>query len=157
MTPPDTRVAALVRAFRETGSLDDDLSLRQVAVLALSTLPVPGMRTVRGMAEALGVYRPAVSRAADRLQILGLLRRVPDRHDLRSIFLEATPSGRARAAALLNLPQGEPVRAAASAVLAAWQNPAARDRNIIAALDEPMATLAAALGDQPAAAAGADA
>lgn len=69
-----------------------DLSARQMAVLTtvyLSAAP----QTVRGLAETLGIAKPAVTRALDRLCDLGLLRRKPDPNDRRSVLIQRTVKG----------------------------------------------------------------
>jgi DNA-binding MarR family transcriptional regulator len=69
-----------------------DLSARQMAVLTtvyLSAAP----QTVRGLAETLGIAKPAVTRALDRLCDLGLLRRKPDENDRRSVLIQRTVKG----------------------------------------------------------------
>ena len=53
-----------------------DLNVRQAAILLRVSLE-PGPHTVRGLAEALGLGKPAVSRALDALQGLGLANRIP--------------------------------------------------------------------------------
>lgn len=98
---PDTRAAEQVRALREAGLLRGEMTFRQLAGLQLATLPVETLRTVRAMADALGVPKPAVTRAADALQAEGLLTRRINRFDRREIFLDATPRGRDRAAEIL--------------------------------------------------------
>lgn len=103
-TWPDVIVARLSAA--DLLADDDALSPRQMAVLALSCHPQDALRTIRGMADAMGVGRPAVSRAIDRLEVLGLVRRRADRNDLRSKHANATERGRRRAleiAAMLDL------------------------------------------------------
>jgi DNA-binding MarR family transcriptional regulator len=69
-----------------------DLTARQQAVL-MSVALMPGPHTVRGLAEHLGVAKPAITRALDSLERLGFIRRLPDDSDLRSIFIERTPEG----------------------------------------------------------------
>jgi DNA-binding MarR family transcriptional regulator len=98
MTAPDTRAAALVRGLQAAFAIRDDMSARQVAVLALATVPPPELRKVGAIAEVMGVSRSTISRAADALQSHALLRRVPDRDDRRVVFLEATAAGRDRIA-----------------------------------------------------------
>jgi DNA-binding MarR family transcriptional regulator len=71
-----------------------DLTARQLAVLLICCLDRPP-HTVRGLAERLGVPKPAITRAIDRLEELGLLEREDDPSDRRSILLLATASGRA--------------------------------------------------------------
>lgn len=69
-----------------------DLSNRQLAVL-LTVSADPAPHTVRGLANYLNITKPAVSRALDRLEELEYLRRVPDRRDLRNVFIVATRVG----------------------------------------------------------------
>lgn len=69
-----------------------DLTARQQAVL-MSVALTPGPHTVRGLAEHLGVAKPAITRALDALERLDFIRRIPDDSDLRSIFIERTPAG----------------------------------------------------------------
>jgi DNA-binding MarR family transcriptional regulator len=71
-----------------------DLTARQQAVL-MSVALMPGPHTVRGLAEHLGVAKPAITRALDALERLNFIRRLPDDSDLRSIFIERTPDGMA--------------------------------------------------------------
>lgn len=59
-----------------------DLSLRQLAVLLTITLE-PGPHTVRGMAAALNISKPAVTRALDRLEGLRFRLLLARRHALR--------------------------------------------------------------------------
>lgn len=69
-----------------------DLSSRQMAVLLVVYLDPPP-HTVRGLAGLLKIAKPAVTRALDRLQDLGLIRRHADPHDRRSIHLGRTVAG----------------------------------------------------------------
>lgn len=87
-----------------------DLTARQQAILMTIAL-APGPHTVRGLAEHLGVAKPAITRALDALERLGFIRRLPDDTDLRSIFVERTPEGmgylRAFARLILSAASGE--------------------------------------------------
>ncbi len=69
-----------------------DLSARQMAVL-LTVYLTPPPHTVRGLAATLGVSKPAVTRALDRLGALGYVRRRPDERDRRSIVVQRTVRG----------------------------------------------------------------
>ncbi|MQA66110.1 MAG: MarR family transcriptional regulator [Alphaproteobacteria bacterium] len=69
-----------------------DLTQRQTAVMLMVYLSSAPM-TVRGLAAALAVGKPAISRALDRLEALGLLRRMPDTRDRRSIIVARTFAG----------------------------------------------------------------
>ena len=71
-----------------------DLSARQLAVLLVCCLE-EGPHTVRGLAGTLGVSKPAITRAADRLEELDLAKRREDTRDRRSVLLTVTVSGRA--------------------------------------------------------------
>ncbi len=83
--------------WRETLSAsvrDDgpDLSARQMAiVLTVYTSPPP--HTVRALAEALAIAKPAVTRALDRLAILGFVRRARDQSDRRIVHVQRTVKG----------------------------------------------------------------
>ena len=76
-----------------------DLNARQAAILMRVALE-PGPHTVRGLAEALSLGKPAVSRALDALGGYGLAVRLPDETDRRSITVQATARGLAMLAGL---------------------------------------------------------
>ena len=82
---------ALSRAVHE---LEPDLSARQMAIL-LNVYLTPAPHTVRGLAAQLALAKPAVTRALDRLEAAGFVRRAPDRRDGRSIVVERTVKGAA--------------------------------------------------------------
>jgi DNA-binding MarR family transcriptional regulator len=69
-----------------------DLSARQQALL-LTVYLQPPPHTVRGLAGALNVSKPAITRALDRLAALGLVRRASDEADKRNVLVERTPQG----------------------------------------------------------------
>ena len=69
-----------------------DLSARQMALM-LSVYLGEGPHTVRGLASALKVSKPAVSRALDRLGELGYIRRQRDDLDRRNVLVQKTTSG----------------------------------------------------------------
>lgn len=71
---------------------DPDLTNRQMALLMLVYLK-PGPHTVRGLAKALNVSKPVVTRALNRLGALGYLRRQRDDADRRNIFVAPTQEG----------------------------------------------------------------
>ena len=68
-----------------------DATVRQLAVLG-ECLEKP--QTVRDLAEKLNVAKPAITRAADRLEEWEFLARKKDPDDRRSVFLELTRKGR---------------------------------------------------------------
>ena len=70
-----------------------DLSARQMALL-LTVYLSPPPHTVRGLALALNVSKPAVTRALDRLSEFGLVRRKVDEDDRRSVLIQRTVKGR---------------------------------------------------------------
>lgn len=80
---------ALVQSMRHQGR---DLSARQMAVL-LSVYLTPAPHTVRGLARELGVSKPAITRAVDKLSRLGLVRRREDPLDRRSVLIQRTVKG----------------------------------------------------------------
>lgn len=86
-----TWMTALVDYVR---SGEPDLTNRQMALLMLVYLK-PGPHTVRGLARALNVSKPVVTRALNTLGALGYLRRQKDESDLRNIFVERTAAGHA--------------------------------------------------------------
>jgi DNA-binding MarR family transcriptional regulator len=69
-----------------------DLSARQMALL-LTVYMTPPPHTVRGMAQHLNISKPAITRALDRLGILGLARRKRDDEDRRSVLVQRTVKG----------------------------------------------------------------
>jgi DNA-binding MarR family transcriptional regulator len=69
-----------------------DLTNRQMALLMMIYL-TPGPHTVRGIAAALGVSKPVVTRALNTLGSLGYLRRERDQDDRRNIFVVRTKDG----------------------------------------------------------------
>ena len=71
---------------------EPDLTNRQMALLMLVYL-TPGPHTVRGLAAALGVSKPVVTRALNTLGALGYLRRQRDQDDRRNIFVVRTEDG----------------------------------------------------------------
>ncbi|MCW3836680.1 MarR family transcriptional regulator [Sphingomonas canadensis] len=71
---------------------EPDLTNRQMALLLLVYLD-PGPHTVRGLARALNVSKPVVTRALNRLGSLGYLRRQRDETDKRNIFVARTAEG----------------------------------------------------------------
>lgn len=69
-----------------------DLSARQLAVFLISYLNET-VQTVRGLAAALKVSKPAITRALDRLEELNLLGRKTDPMDRRSVLVQRTDEG----------------------------------------------------------------
>jgi len=69
-----------------------DLSARQLAVL-LTVYKTEPPHTIRGLAAALNVAKPAITRAVDRLSRLGLMRRRRDEADRRNVLLQRTVRG----------------------------------------------------------------
>jgi DNA-binding MarR family transcriptional regulator len=80
---------ALVESVRREGP---DLSARQLALL-LTVYMTPPPHTVRGLASTLGVSKPAISRALDRLGTLGFVKRKPDEDDRRNVLVQRTVKG----------------------------------------------------------------
>jgi len=69
-----------------------DLSARQMALILCVYLG-EGPHTVRGLAQALRISKPAVSRALDRLGELGYVRRQRDELDRRNVLVQRTSQG----------------------------------------------------------------
>lgn len=67
-----------------------DLTMRQLGVLMQCA---EGMQTVRSMASAFGISKPAITRAIDKLDDLGLVRRAIDKKDRRSVNISITAKG----------------------------------------------------------------
>jgi DNA-binding MarR family transcriptional regulator len=71
-----------------------DLSARQLALM-LTVYLTPPPHTVRGLAAALNVSKPAITRALDRLGDLGLIKRKTDETDKRNVLVQRTAKGAA--------------------------------------------------------------
>lgn len=69
-----------------------DLTTRQLAIL-LTLYAIHGEHTVRGLAALLGLQKPVITRALDRLGALGFIRRERDSKDRRSIYIRRTVKG----------------------------------------------------------------
>ena len=71
---------------------EPELSLRQMAIL-LQVYLVPPPHTVRGLAAALGVTKPVITRALDTMGELGLVDRMRDEKDRRNVVVKRTVAG----------------------------------------------------------------
>jgi DNA-binding MarR family transcriptional regulator len=80
---------ALVTSVRQSGP---DLSARQMAILLTVYLSDPP-HTVRGLAAHINVSKPAVTRALDRLSLLGYVKRKRDLEDKRNVLVQRTVKG----------------------------------------------------------------
>ena len=69
-----------------------DLTLRQQAILMQVYLRQQP-HTIRGIAHALNITKPAVTRAIDTLSALDLVRRKKDETDLRNVLIQRTVKG----------------------------------------------------------------
>jgi DNA-binding MarR family transcriptional regulator len=81
----------IVALVRQDGP---DLSARQLGVFLTCYLESDA-QTVRGLADALEVSKPVISRALDRLADFDLARRKVDPTDRRSVLVQRTPTGNA--------------------------------------------------------------
>jgi DNA-binding MarR family transcriptional regulator len=81
----------IVALVRQDGP---DLSARQFGVFLTCYLENDA-QTVRGLADALEVQRPVISRALDRLTEFDLVGRKADPTDRRSVLVQRTPTGTA--------------------------------------------------------------
>ncbi len=92
---PDALAAILRDTMIElVRSEGPDLSARQLGVFLICYLE-PQAQTVRGLAERLGISKPAVTRALDRLSEFELAARKDDPADRRSVLVQRTPGGAA--------------------------------------------------------------
>jgi DNA-binding MarR family transcriptional regulator len=82
---------AIVELVRRDGP---DLSARQLGVFLTCYLESEA-QTVRGLAGKLGVSKPAITRALDRLSEFDLVRRKTDPLDRRSVLVQRTATGMA--------------------------------------------------------------
>ncbi len=73
-------------------SAGPDLTARQMAVLTTVYLK-EGPHTVRALASALNIGKPAVTRALDTLGELDFVRRKRDTEDKRNVFIQRTVAG----------------------------------------------------------------
>ncbi|WP_431857027.1 MarR family transcriptional regulator [Azospirillum sp.] len=80
---------ALVASVRQDGP---DLSARQMAIMLQVYLTDPP-HTVRGLAGMLNISKPAVTRALDRLSLLGFAKRKRDTEDKRNVLVQRTVKG----------------------------------------------------------------
>ncbi|WP_404863131.1 MarR family transcriptional regulator [Georhizobium sp. MAB10] len=78
-----------VDLVREAGP---DLTLRQLAILSQIYLVAPP-HTVRGLAAALNVTKPVITRALDRMGQMGLVDRIRDEDDKRNVIIKRTVKG----------------------------------------------------------------
>ena len=94
MASHEARLDALRRGLAAMVSDNGpDLTARQLQMLLTVTL-TPSPHTVRGLAAALVISKPAITRATDRLVELGFVTRRPDPTDRRSVIIAATRAGR---------------------------------------------------------------
>lgn len=97
--PADEQVLNMVipvaaQSFMDWARLDADMSCRQVAIL-LTVRSNHGAST-GAVAALLGVPKPVVTRAADKLEDLKLLHRVPHATDRRLVMLVPGPAPKKR-------------------------------------------------------------
>jgi len=90
-------LSALLVVIRDPSGRDP--SLRQLSVLFV-VASASNRPTIRGLAATLNIPKPSVSRAVDKLEQLGLAKRVPDSADRRSVLVGATRAGIAMTARL---------------------------------------------------------
>jgi len=79
------------QAFILASRPDSNMTCRQVAILAL-VAEYPG-KSNNIIAETLGLPKPVVTRSADKLIELGLLRRRTSVMDRRKVEMTVTPAG----------------------------------------------------------------
>jgi DNA-binding MarR family transcriptional regulator len=101
-SPSATRTAAnpLLHILKDTltasvASDGPDFSARQLSVFLKVYLEPGTEHTVRGLAAALNVSKPAITRALDRLEDNDFAKREKDPRDARSVIIKMTPNGSA--------------------------------------------------------------
>ena len=87
---------AIMAIVREEGPC---LSLRDLGVFLIAYLD-ESPHTVRGLAAELGVGKPIITRALDKLGALDLAQRKDDPRDRRSVLVDRTKAGRSMLANL---------------------------------------------------------
>lgn len=70
-----------------------DLTTRQLSVLLMVYLESSKQHTVRGLAAAIDVSKPVITRCVDTLSIFGLVKRIRDEKDKRNVFITRTVKG----------------------------------------------------------------
>ena len=90
--PPRFLMATIVARIRSDSA---DLSLRQLAVFLKTYLERDIEQTVRRLAAALNISKPAITRALDRLSAFDLIKSERDTTDRRSIIVRRTSAGAA--------------------------------------------------------------
>lgn len=83
---------AAVVPFKEMAAINADMTCRQIAVLLMISAH-PG-NSVKQLAAALDLSKPAVTRANDKLVELGLITRTTSKLDRRQVELSVTKLGR---------------------------------------------------------------
>lgn len=68
------------------------LTVRSLGILQIMANE-SGPHTVRGLAASLKVAKPCITRLTQSLENAGLLRRITDQNDRRSVMLHLTPAG----------------------------------------------------------------
>jgi DNA-binding MarR family transcriptional regulator len=79
-------------ALAEVRDERPDLSTRQTAIL-LTVYLDPPPHTVRGLAAALGVTKPVITRALDTMGAMKLVSRHRDEKDRRNVLVKRTVEG----------------------------------------------------------------
>jgi DNA-binding MarR family transcriptional regulator len=90
--PPHALLRGLRAAVVGAVSINDDLTLRQMAVV-LTVYLTDDPQTVRSLAQHLKVSTTVVSQTLNRLSKLGLVRRRVNPADRRSVFAVRTEAG----------------------------------------------------------------
>jgi DNA-binding MarR family transcriptional regulator len=95
-SPADDRLVDILRQTVAALVRDEvrDLTARQLAVFLICYL-TSAKQTVRGLATALRIGKPAITRTLDRLAELDLALRQPDPADRRSVLVSRTVHGNA--------------------------------------------------------------
>jgi len=83
-----------------------DLSTRQMAILLEVYLNTAPPHSVRGLSDKLGLSKPVISRALDKMGRLGFIKRTRDDTDCRNVLIHRTVDGAMYLSELAGLLQG---------------------------------------------------
>lgn len=89
-----TRAYEILRRFiRRRELVEGNNGLSRVQAMVIRHLSRHGDRTVGQLAEFLAVRPSTMSQMVDRLELAGLVDRIPDQHDARIRLVHLTPHG----------------------------------------------------------------
>lgn len=74
------------------GTLSQDLSSRQIGIL-LTVYLQPEQHSIKSLAGAMRISKPAICRAVDALERMKFVKRMRDKNDQRNVLVERTAKG----------------------------------------------------------------